>query len=93
MRRTKICPVRNENAVVLHIDGVNGWKDIYCITYPPTSEPNITIMIVKSMRSRMDMYASGGTFFPAIARNKEMRGGDDLDAAYATQSTFQICTE
>jgi hypothetical protein len=77
----------------LYIDRMSGWKDIYYKTYPPTSEPKMMIMIVKSMRSRTDMYASEGTSFPTIARNKERRGGDGLDAAYATQSMFQLGRE
>lgn len=51
--------------------------------YPATSEPKMMIIMLKSMRSRRDIYASRGTSFPAIARNRDMSGGDGLDPAYA----------
>lgn len=68
---------------------MSGVLHIHCVTYPATSEPNMMIIIAKSMRSRTVIYASGGTCLPIIARNKEMNGGEDLDPAYATSSTFQ----
>ena len=40
-------------------------------------------IIAKSNRSRMDMYASGSTFIPRVARHREVKEGVFLDAAYA----------
>ena len=39
--------------------------------------------ITKSNRSRRDMYASGSTFIPSVARHSEIKDSDSLDAAYA----------
>jgi hypothetical protein len=40
-------------------------------------------IIKKSNRSRRDMYASGSTFIPIVARHSETKDSDSLDAAYA----------
>ena len=40
-------------------------------------------IIAKSNRSRTDMYASGSTFIPRVARHREVKDNDFLDAAYA----------
>jgi hypothetical protein len=39
--------------------------------------------ITKSNRSRRDMYASGLTFIPSVARHSEIKDSESLDAAYA----------
>jgi hypothetical protein len=40
-------------------------------------------IITKSKRSRRDMYASGATFNPSVARHSEVKDRVSLDAAYA----------
>lgn len=39
--------------------------------------------MTKSNRSRKDMYASGITFNPSVARHSEDKDRESLDAAYA----------
>jgi hypothetical protein len=40
-------------------------------------------IITKSIRSLRDMYASGTTLIPSVARHSEVRDRVSLDAAYA----------
>ena len=44
----------------------------------------MTRIVANSNRSRTDMYASGSTFIPTIARDSEVKDSIFLDAAYAT---------
>ena len=83
LKLTRICAERSANVFVLRRKNGHLKSSLFPNTHLALRKEKMRKTITKSNRSRRDMYASGSTFIPSVARHREIKESDSLDAAYA----------
>lgn len=58
-------------------------SSLFATTHMALRKEKTRRIIEKSNRSLRDMYASGSTLIPSVARHSEIKDSDSFDAAYA----------